>query len=190
MHLQQWHLFSPVRTLMHKRAVQLQAILRVGGLPRRGRVYTKAQYGIYGMPPPESWNAAGRRVCGQTKRVPSRRHHTAIHHARNTMEGGVLDERLLAPAATSQFLWIVIVASFGAIFAAFGIGANDLANAFATSVGAKALTIKQAVVLAGVFEFLGAVFLGSHVTKTIRKGVADVRLFRGWLCSQSKRRLW
>lgn len=94
------------------------------------------------------------------------------------MDVGVLDERILAPAATSQFLWIVVVSSFGAVFAAFGIGANDLANAFATSVGARALTIKQAVVLAGVFEFLGAVFLGSHVTKTIRKGVADVSLFR------------
>ena len=87
---------------------------------------------------------------------------------------GVFDERILAPETTDQFLWILIVAAFGAFFAAFGIGANDVANAFATSVGAKALTIKQAVVLAGIFEFLGAVFLGSHVTKTIRKGIADV----------------
>ncbi|CBJ33891.1 high affinity phosphate transporter [Ectocarpus siliculosus] len=87
-------------------------------------------------------------------------------------------ERILAPEATDQFLWILIVAAFGAFFAAFGIGANDVANAFATSVGAKALTIKQAVVLAGVFEFLGAVFLGSHVTKTIRKGIADIECFQ------------
>ncbi|CAN0448920.1 unnamed protein product [Pylaiella littoralis] len=89
---------------------------------------------------------------------------------------GVFDERILAPEATDQFLWILIVAAFGAFFAAFGIGANDVANAFATSVGAKALTIKQAVILAGIFEFLGAVFLGSHVTKTIRSGIADVSL--------------
>lgn len=84
------------------------------------------------------------------------------------------DERILVPETTDQWLWIVIVGAFGAFFAAFGIGANDVANAFATSVGAKALTIKQAVVLAGIFEFLGAVFLGSHVTKTIRSGIADV----------------
>lgn len=87
------------------------------------------------------------------------------------------DERILAPETTDAFLWIVIVGAFGALFASFGIGANDVANAFATSVGAKALTIKQAVVLAGIFEFLGAVLLGSHVTKTIRKGIADVDCF-------------
>ncbi|CAB1100652.1 unnamed protein product [Ectocarpus sp. CCAP 1310/34] len=90
---------------------------------------------------------------------------------------GVFEERILAPETTDQWLWILIVASFGAFFAAFGIGANDVANAFATSVGAKALTIKQAVVLAAIFEFAGAVFLGSHVTKTIRKGIADIECF-------------
>ncbi|CAB1100650.1 unnamed protein product [Ectocarpus sp. CCAP 1310/34] len=91
------------------------------------------------------------------------------------MDGGLYAERILVPETTDQFLWILIVGAFGAFFAAFGIGANDVANAFATSVGAKALTIKQAVILAGIFEFLGAVFLGSHVTKTIRSGIADVK---------------
>lgn len=84
------------------------------------------------------------------------------------------DERLLVPETTDQFLWILIVGAFGAFFAAFGIGANDVANAFATSVGAKAITLKQAIGLAAIFEFGGAVLLGSHVTKTIRRGIAEV----------------
>ncbi len=74
---------------------------------------------------------------------------------------------------------IVIVGGFFSFFAAMGIGANDVANAYATAVGSKALTIKQAVVLASVFETGGAILMGSHVSKTIRKGIADYECFDG-----------
>ena len=73
--------------------------------------------------------------------------------------------------------WILITAAFLAFFAAWGIGANDVANTFATSVGAKSVTVRQAVVLASIFEFLGAVTMGSSVAKTMRKGIADVECF-------------
>ena len=66
-----------------------------------------------------------------------------------------------------QYTWILVFAGFLAFFAAYGIGANDVANAYATSVGAKSLTVRQAVILAAIFEFLGAVTMGSSVAKTI-----------------------
>ena len=70
-------------------------------------------------------------------------------------------------------VYLILAAVFG-LFMAWGIGANDVANAMATSVGSKALTIKQAVVIAAVFEFLGAFLAGGEVTATIRKGIIDV----------------
>lgn len=78
----------------------------------------------------------------------------------------------------AQFLYIGLAAVFG-IFMAWGIGANDVANAMATSVGSKALTIKQAILVAAVFEFLGAVLAGGEVTSTIRKGIVDSNLLAG-----------
>ena len=75
-------------------------------------------------------------------------------------------------------IYIVLAALFG-IFMAWGIGANDVANAMATSVGSKALTIKQAILVAAVFEFLGAVLAGGAVTSTIRKGIVDADTLSG-----------
>jgi sodium-dependent phosphate transporter len=77
-----------------------------------------------------------------------------------------------------MYLWILIVGGIFAFTAAMGIGANDAANAFATSIGSKALTIHQAVVLAVIFESLGAILMGSHVTDTIRKGIVNYECFQ------------
>tara|TARA_B100001094_G_scaffold333196_1_gene409401 strand:- start:2133 stop:3668 length:1536 start_codon:yes stop_codon:yes gene_type:complete len=76
-----------------------------------------------------------------------------------------------------MYFWIVITGGVFAFIAAMGIGANDVANAYATSIGSKSLTIRQAVVLASIFEAGGAILMGSHVTKTIRKGIADYKCF-------------
>ena len=78
----------------------------------------------------------------------------------------------------AQYIYIGLAAAFG-LFMAWGIGANDVANAMATSVGSKALTIKQAILVAAIFEFAGAVLAGGAVTSTIRKGIVDADLLSG-----------
>ncbi len=72
---------------------------------------------------------------------------------------------------------LVILAALVGFFMAWGIGANDVANAMGTSVGSKALTIKQAILIAMVFEFAGAYLAGGEVTSTIRKGIIDASYF-------------
>ena len=74
---------------------------------------------------------------------------------------------------------ILLIAAFGGFFMAFGIGANDVANAMGTSVGSKAITFKQAIYIAAIFEFLGAYLAGGEVTSTIRKGIVSPDLYVG-----------
>eukprot|EP00955_Chlamydomonas_euryale_P055166 356047-Chlamydomonas_euryale.AAC.5 len=81
---------------------------------------------------------------------------------------------------------------------AWGIGANDVANSFATSVGSRTLKLWQAVIIAGIFEFAGAVGLGGEVTKTVASGIANVSMFTefpeiymyGMLCALTIAGVW
>ncbi|MDP4916974.1 MAG: inorganic phosphate transporter, partial [Haliea sp.] len=75
-------------------------------------------------------------------------------------------------------LLLVLACLFG-FFMAWGVGANDVANAMGTSVGSKALTLKQAILVAIVFEFLGAYLAGGEVTATIRQGIIDADSMEG-----------
>ncbi len=76
-----------------------------------------------------------------------------------------------------MFTLIVLLLALGAaLYMAWNIGANDVANSMGTSVGSGALTLKGAIIVAAVFEFAGAVLVGKHVTSTIAKGIADPTL--------------
>jgi sodium-dependent phosphate transporter len=78
-------------------------------------------------------------------------------------------------AALREYLWIVVVGFIFGFVYAFGIGANDVANAFASTVASKSLTLKQAVLAASIFEFCGAMFLGASVTTTIRSKIFSTK---------------
>jgi PiT family inorganic phosphate transporter len=76
---------------------------------------------------------------------------------------------------TQPYIILILGYIFG-FYMAWNIGANDVANSMASSVGAKAITIRQAIFLAGILNILGAVFIGSHVTDTIRKGIVSTEV--------------
>ncbi|CAM9477726.1 unnamed protein product [Phaeothamnion confervicola] len=76
-----------------------------------------------------------------------------------------------------EYTWLIAVGSLAAFLFGYATGANDVANAFATSVGSKALTLLQAVCIAGVFEFLGAMLLARVSTDVIAGKIADVDVF-------------
>ncbi|OQR72662.1 sodium-dependent phosphate transporter 1-A-like [Tropilaelaps mercedesae] len=77
----------------------------------------------------------------------------------------------------NEVIWIVAFAFVVAFFLAFGVGANDVANSFGTSVGSKVLTLKQACIMATVFEISGACLLGYKVSDTVRKGIFDIAIY-------------
>ncbi len=79
-------------------------------------------------------------------------------------------------ATFSLFLGLALLIG---LFMAWNIGANDVANTMGTSVGSGALTLKQAILVAGVFEFSGAVLVGAHVTETIKGGIIPPDSFAG-----------
>ena len=69
-------------------------------------------------------------------------------------------------------IFIFLAIAFG-LYMTWGVGANDVANAMGTSVGSGAITVRKAIFIAAIFEFVGAVLAGGHVTGTIRKGIID-----------------
>nr|WNH14451.1 phosphate transporter B 1;1 [Pteris vittata] len=83
----------------------------------------------------------------------------------------------MAEAVMGEYLWLVVAGAFAAFGFGWGTGANDVANAFGTSIGSKALTLKQATIIAAIFEFAGALVLGRVSTNTIAGGIAKVNSF-------------
>ncbi|XP_050998624.1 sodium-dependent phosphate transporter 1-like isoform X2 [Acomys russatus] len=76
-----------------------------------------------------------------------------------------------------DYLWMLILGFIIAFVLAFSVGANDVANSFGTAVGSGVVTLKQACILASIFETVGSVLLGAKVSETIRKGLINVEMF-------------
>uniref|UniRef100_A0A8C8IFE1 Phosphate transporter n=1 Tax=Oncorhynchus tshawytscha TaxID=74940 RepID=A0A8C8IFE1_ONCTS len=79
----------------------------------------------------------------------------------------------------TDYMWLLIVGFIIAFILAFSVGANDVANSFGTAVGSGVVTLRQACILATIFETVGSVLLGAKVSETIRKGIIDVGMYNG-----------
>nr|XP_020446369.1 sodium-dependent phosphate transporter 1-A-like [Monopterus albus] len=77
----------------------------------------------------------------------------------------------------SGYMWLLVVGFIIAFILAFSVGANDVANSFGTAVGSGVVTLRQACILATIFETVGSVLLGAKVSETIRQGIIDVRIY-------------
>lgn len=86
---------------------------------------------------------------------------------------------LTSQADMSGYLWLLVVGFVIAFVLAFSVGANDVANSFGTAVGSGVVTLRQACILATIFETVGSVLLGAKVSETIRQGIIDVRMYNG-----------
>ncbi|XP_041856496.1 sodium-dependent phosphate transporter 1-A [Melanotaenia boesemani] len=86
---------------------------------------------------------------------------------------------LASQSDMSGYLWLLVLGFVIAFILAFSVGANDVANSFGTAVGSGVVTLRQACILATVFETVGSVLLGAKVSETIRQGIIDVRMYNG-----------
>ncbi|KAM4676216.1 sodium-dependent phosphate transporter 1 isoform 1-T3 [Discoglossus pictus] len=77
----------------------------------------------------------------------------------------------------TDYLWMLVLGFVIAFVLAFSVGANDVANSFGTAVGSGVVTLRQACILASIFETVGSVLLGAKVSETIRKGLIDVNMY-------------